>query len=176
MRIAARCAPPPARRGWSVRGLSAEHDGVPALRGSTSGSARGEIVALMGRNGAGKTTLLRASSGVHRPSAGDVLVDGHAPQPGVDVGLCPQEPESILFADTVADEVRSTLRARELPDDPTAILIELGIDDLASRHPRDLSAGQRLLVAAAAIAAAPARRCCCSTSPPAGSTRTRRTG
>jgi energy-coupling factor transport system ATP-binding protein len=138
----------------AIRGLSAEHDGVPALRRIDLRIGGGEIVALMGRNGAGKTTLLRSIVGVHRPSAGDVLVDGHEPHPGVDVGLCPQEPESILFADTVADEVRSTLHARELPEDPTAILIELGIGDLASRHPRDLSAGQRLLVAAAAVAAA----------------------
>ena len=138
----------------AVRGLSAEHDGIPALRRVDLRIGGGEIVALMGRNGAGKTTLLRSIVGVHRPSAGDVLVDGHAPRPGVDVGMCPQEPESILFADTVADEVRSTLRAREQPDDPTEILDELGIGDLASRHPRDLSAGQRLLVAAAAIAAA----------------------
>ena len=137
-----------------VRGLSAEHDGVPALRRVELRIGGGEIVALMGRNGAGKTTLLRSIVGVHRPSAGDVLVDGRVPRPGVDVGLCPQEPESILFADTVADEVRSTLRARELADDPTPILDELGIGDLASRHPRDLSAGQRLLVAVAAIAAA----------------------
>jgi energy-coupling factor transport system ATP-binding protein len=127
---------------------------VPALRHVELRIGGGEIVALMGRNGAGKTTLLRSIVGVHRPSAGDVVVDGRAPRPGVDVGLCPQEPESILFADSVADEVRSTLRARELPDDPSAILDELGIGDLAPRHPRDLSAGQRLLVAAAAIAAA----------------------
>jgi energy-coupling factor transport system ATP-binding protein len=138
----------------AVRCLSAEHDGVPALRHVELRIGGGEIVALMGRNGAGKTTLLRNIVGVHRPSAGDVLVDGRPPRPGVDVGLCPQEPESILFADTVAEEVRSTLRARDLPDDPTAILTELGIDDLAFRHPRDLSAGQRLLVAAAAIGAA----------------------
>ena len=49
-------------------------------------------------------------------SAGRVTVDGHAPEPGVDVGMCPQEPESILFAETVADEVRTTLKARGLGD------------------------------------------------------------
>jgi energy-coupling factor transport system ATP-binding protein len=137
----------------SVRGLSAEHDGVPALRRIDLRIGGGEIVALMGRNGAGKTTLLRSIVGVHRPSAGDVLVDGRAPQPGVDVGLCPQEPESILFAETVADEVRTTLKARGLGTGPEPVLEALGIEDLAERHPRDLSAGQRLLVATAAVAA-----------------------
>ena len=107
----------------------------------------------MGRNGAGKTTLLRAIAGVHEPFRGRVTVDGHAPDPGVDTGMCPQEPESILFAETVADEVRTTLKARGLGTGPEPVLEALGIEDLAERHPRDLSAGQRLLVATAAVAA-----------------------
>jgi energy-coupling factor transport system ATP-binding protein len=69
------------------------------------------------------------------------------------VGLCPQEPESVLFTDTVEHEVRATLAARGLPDAAAPWLERLGIVELASRHPRDLSAGQRLLVATAAIAA-----------------------
>ncbi len=36
----------------------------------------GEIVALIGANGAGKSTLLRTISGVHRPSAGEILFMG----------------------------------------------------------------------------------------------------
>ena len=76
----------------------------------------------MGRNGAGKTTLLRSIVGVHEPSRGSIEVDGHPPRPGVDVALCPQEPEVVLFAETVGDEVRATRQARELPDDPMPVL------------------------------------------------------
>jgi energy-coupling factor transport system ATP-binding protein len=114
----------------------------------------GEVVAVMGRNGAGKTTLLRAIAGVHTPAGGTVRVGGRQPQPGIDAALCPQEPEAVLFADTVADEVRITLKARGL--DRAGVepaLAALGIADLASAHPRDLSAGQRLLVATAATSA-----------------------
>jgi energy-coupling factor transport system ATP-binding protein len=133
--------------------VEARHDGIVALRGVRLQVRPGEVVAVMGRNGAGKTTLLRAIAGVHEPADGRVAVHDHPPRPGVDAALCPQEPESILFADTVADEVRATLRARGLGAAPEPVLEALGIDDLAMRHPRDLSAGQRLLVATAAIVA-----------------------
>jgi energy-coupling factor transport system ATP-binding protein len=109
----------------------------------------------MGRNGAGKTTLLRTMAGLLAPARGVVRVQGHAPRPGVDVVLCPQEPDAVLFADTVADEVRVTLRARGLDLSlANELLADLGIDHLAEAHPRDLSAGERLLVAAAATCAA----------------------
>ena len=137
-----------------VRGLDAVHGRTPALRGIDLSLAQGEVVAIMGRNGAGKTTLLRAIAGVHAPSSGTVTVNGHPPRPGVDVALCPQDPESILFAERVDDEVRATLKARGIEESPLEVLTQLGIDELDARHPRDLSAGQRLLVATAAIAAA----------------------
>lgn len=137
-----------------AEGVSAAYDGRVVLRGADVGLASGEIVALMGRNGAGKTTLLRALCGLHEPSAGRVATAAAAaPRPGRDVALCPQVPETVLFRERVADEVRVTLDARGLVGDALAFLDELGIADLADRHPRDLSAGERLLVAVAAIAA-----------------------
>ena len=136
-----------------VGGLTAGYGDLVALRGVGLEVARGEVIALMGRNGAGKSTLLRCLAGVHEPARGFVEIGGAAPRPGVDVGLCPQEPDSVLFADTVEHEVRATLRARGSPGDADPWLERLGISGLAARHPRDLSAGQRLLVATAAIAA-----------------------
>jgi energy-coupling factor transport system ATP-binding protein len=141
----------------AVRGLAAAHGETLALRDIDLHVGRGEIVAVMGRNGAGKTTLLRTVAGVHGPRTGTVTFQGHAPHAGVDVALCPQEPDAILFADTVLDEVRTTLRGRGRDTSEAEPLLEaLGIRALAERHPRDLSAGQRLLVATAAVAAAAA--------------------
>ena len=37
---------------------------------------RGQVMGVVGPNGAGKTTLLRMIYGYHRPSSGDILVDG----------------------------------------------------------------------------------------------------
>ena len=142
-----------------ARGLAAGYDGVEVLRGVDLRIHRGEVVAVMGRNGAGKSTLLRCLAGAMEPSRGEVLVPAHAPRPGIDVAMCPQDPESVLFNDTVEAEVRATLDARarrepaRAPADPGVVLERLRIRDLAHRHPRDVSAGERQLVATAAIAA-----------------------
>lgn len=156
--LPARGAAPPVPAGdvlVETHGLTAAHAGVPALQGVDLLARAGEIVAVMGRNGAGKTTLLRAIAGVHEPVRGSVAVAGRPPRPGLSAALCPQEPEAILFADTVIEEVRTTLRARGADESSAGRFLEaLGIAPLAGHHPRDLSAGQRLLVAAAAVAAA----------------------
>ncbi|GIU97811.1 MAG: cobalt ABC transporter ATP-binding protein [Actinomycetota bacterium] len=136
-----------------ARGLAVRLGGAVVLHGIDLELRAGEVVAVLGRNGAGKTTLLRALSGLLGPDAGEVTIGGGRPEPGRAVALVPQDPEHILFADTVAEEVRTTLRARR-DDGPAEPWLEaLGIGTLAERHPRELSAGQRLLAAIAAVAA-----------------------
>lgn len=125
-----------------------------ALRGVDLAIHAGEVVALIGRNGAGKTTLLRALAGVHPAAAGGVRTrSGRPPRPGVDVAACPQDAETILFADTAAEEVAATLRARGGTRPPEEVLELVGVGALAARHPRDCSSGERLLIAIAAVVA-----------------------
>ncbi|GAC1351124.1 MAG: ABC transporter ATP-binding protein [Polyangiales bacterium] len=57
----------------SFRYPGADHD---ALSHIDLTIACGETVALVGRNGAGKTTLVKLLVGLHRPTAGRILVDG----------------------------------------------------------------------------------------------------
>ncbi len=141
----------------AARGLEAGYGRALALRRVEFELRRGEITALMGRNGSGKTTLLRCLAGLHSPEKGAVVFEGgSAPRTGIDVALCPQEPAAALFCDSVADEVRATLSARGLGDDPSGVLRLVGIEDLSARHPRDCSVGQRMLVAIAAVVASDA--------------------
>jgi energy-coupling factor transport system ATP-binding protein len=137
----------------AVTRLSAGYGGPPAVRDVSLAFGRGEVALVMGRNGAGKSTLLRCITGLQRPAAGVVSIAGAAPRPGRNVALCPQTPEAVLFRDTVRDEVETTLGAVRSSRAADEVLDDHGIAQLASRHPRDLSAGERLLVAVAAIVA-----------------------
>lgn len=49
---------------------------VEALRGVDFTVRKGEVRALMGDNGAGKSTLIKVLTGVHRPTSGEIYLDG----------------------------------------------------------------------------------------------------
>ncbi len=118
----------------------------------------GETVALMGRNGAGKSTLLSTLVGLLEPTSGTVRVGGAVPHRTAPrelvrhVGLVPQEPRDLLYADTVTAECAAADRdADAAPGTCRALVSELlpGIAD--DTHPRDLSEGQRLALALAIV-------------------------
>ena len=50
--------------------------GVKALNDVSFSCAAGEVHALVGENGAGKSTLIKILSGVYRPDAGAILING----------------------------------------------------------------------------------------------------
>ena len=137
----------------AAAGLSAGYGRNLVLTDIDVTLAEGHIVALMGRNGAGKTTLLRCLTGLHTPESGTVAVRGEPPVAGHNVALCPQRPESLLFAESVAAEVEATLKAVGSNASADAALDALGIGEFRDAHPRDLSAGERLLVAIASTVA-----------------------
>jgi branched-chain amino acid transport system ATP-binding protein len=59
-----------------IEGLTAGYDRAAVVRDLTLTVAPGEVVALLGANGAGKTTTLRAISGLIKPMAGMIRLDG----------------------------------------------------------------------------------------------------
>ncbi|ARF72308.1 cobalt ABC transporter ATP-binding protein [Kitasatospora albolonga] len=141
-----------------VDALSVRRGRIEALRRVTLTVAPGETVALMGRNGAGKSTLLGALVGMVEPTSGSVRVGGLAPartDPRAmirRVGLVPQEPRDLLYADTVAAECAAADRdAGAAEGTCRALVSELlpGVGD--ATHPRDLSEGQRLALALALV-------------------------
>lgn len=59
-----------------VRNVEKSFDGFKALNGVNMHVKRGAIYGLVGPNGAGKSTIIRHITGIYRPDAGEVLVDG----------------------------------------------------------------------------------------------------
>ncbi|MEV7234283.1 ATP-binding cassette domain-containing protein [Streptomyces sp. NPDC051020] len=141
-----------------AEGLGVRRGRVEALRRVTFSVTPGETVALMGRNGAGKSTLLATLVGTVEPTAGTVHVGGRAPHrtPPRDmvrrVGLVPQEPRDLLYADTVAAECATAdTDAGAAAGSCRALVSELLPDVPDDTHPRDLSEGQRLALALAIV-------------------------
>lgn len=122
---------------------------------------RGEVLAIMGANGSGKTTLIHLIAGLLRPSAGEMRIDRKLynrmklHQLAGKVGIVFQDPDLLLQAETVRDEVafgpknlkflRKTLEERI---DRT--LTRFDLQNLGSEAPYALSRGQRQRTAVAA--------------------------
>ena len=143
----------------AVRGLAGGRGGRQVLTGVELAVRAGDVCAIHGPNGSGKSTLVRLLAGLDRPATGTIELCGRdvtalaAEERYPELALVPQDPGRFLLCDTVAAEVRSGARRSAAGE----ALAALGLDALADRHPRDLSAGERERVAiAAALAADPA--------------------
>ena len=146
----------------SVHGLVHRYDGVMAIGGLDLEIAPGEIVAVVGENGSGKTTLVKHFNGLLRPTEGSVKVDGldATTVPIADlarhVGLVFQNPDTMLFAETVEDEVSfglGNIGAGDPGQSVDAALREVGLLHRKSAYPRSLSRGERQRLAIACVIA-----------------------
>ncbi|MEN2978963.1 ABC transporter ATP-binding protein [Tistrella bauzanensis] len=66
----------------TLDGIAKSFGGVPALADVTLDIAPGTVHAVLGENGAGKSTLMNILSGLYRPDAGTVRLDGRVVPPG----------------------------------------------------------------------------------------------
>ncbi|CAM4117455.1 ATP-binding cassette domain-containing protein [Paracoccus yeei] len=75
-----------------VKDLVKHYGSVIALGGVSMKVHAGEVLCLLGDNGAGKSTLINTLAGVHKPTAGDFLVEGqprlfNGPRDALDAGI-----------------------------------------------------------------------------------------
>lgn len=60
-----------------IENLSKRFGGLAAVNDVTTTIEKGKINAIIGPNGAGKTTFFNLISGVHKPTSGRIVFDGH---------------------------------------------------------------------------------------------------
>ncbi|HYI24359.1 MAG TPA: ATP-binding cassette domain-containing protein [Thermomicrobiales bacterium] len=137
-----------------VAGVAVALAGRTVLQDTTLDVREGELVALVGPNGSGKTTLLRTIAGLQSVNRGEVGTLGrnmrvsHPAGLGGQVGYVPQQATAIFMRERLD---------QEFPDPGgqamRETLAQLGLAGFASRHPMDLSGGERERAALAVVVA-----------------------
>ncbi|MGU3500678.1 dipeptide ABC transporter ATP-binding protein [Mycobacterium sp. C31M] len=152
--------PPPAEAEvlLSVDGLEVAYAGVPAVTDLSFQIRRGATLGLVGESGSGKSTVAAALTGLVRPSAGSVLLDGadvldrRADRRRIAMvfqdpfaSLNPRMPVAVSIEEPLQGLGRAQRRTRV-----TELLDMVGLDaDFTHRYPHELSGGQRQRVSIA---------------------------
>ncbi|MFH7044005.1 ABC transporter ATP-binding protein [Paucibacter sp. JuS9] len=143
-----------------ARGLSRSYGETPVFSGLSLRLAPRELVALLGESGCGKSTLLNCLAGLDRPDAGQVLLEG------IDIHELSEPAQARLRRERLGFVFQAfhvlphldvagnvglplLLQGKEDPTRLAEMLAAVGLLDLASRMPRQLSGGQLQRVAIA---------------------------
>jgi putative ABC transport system ATP-binding protein len=119
--------------------------------------SRGEFVGVMGPSGSGKTTLLNLISTIDEVSSGHIFIDGKdlteiAPK---DIAKFRRENLGFIFQDfnlldtlTIHENIALALtinrhKKSEINSKVKAVAAELGIEDILSKYPYEVSGGQK---------------------------------
>ncbi len=147
----------------SVDGLTIRYPQQVALTNINFHVQLGERLVIMGPNGAGKTTLLRCLVGLLKAQKGIITILGKSidQQSRIEIcrliGFLPQDPNAMLFAESVHEEFEITLKNHGLPIDESviqALLHRLLLSEKSATYPRDLSTGEMQRTALGAISIA----------------------
>ncbi|GIO43592.1 MULTISPECIES: ABC transporter ATP-binding protein [Paenibacillus] len=117
----------------------------------------GEFIAIMGASGSGKTTLLNCISTIDSVSAGNVYLDNKniSQIPEEKLARFRREKLGFVFQDfnlldtlTIEENIAITLTINEYPPEQVkekvaSVAKQLGIDDILSKFPYQVSGGQK---------------------------------
>ena len=146
----------------SIRDLVHDYGGFRALDAISLDFYPGEFIAIVGENGSGKTTLSKHLNGLLKPTSGTVNISGiDSAGSGVielsrHVGLVFQNPDTMLFEDTVEKEIEFGLKNISM-DYPEGyideVIDEVGLSEQRGAFPRSMSRGERQRLAIACVVA-----------------------
>ncbi|MEU9582444.1 ABC transporter ATP-binding protein [Streptomyces werraensis] len=141
-----------------LRAVTAGYDRrAPVVRDAHLTVTPGEAVGLLGPSGCGKSTLARVAALLHRPDAGEVVLDG-APVRGfrhrapreqrTAIGVVFQQPRlaadpRLRLADLIVEPLRATGRRASAAERVRELADTVGLTpDLLGRRPHEVSDGQ----------------------------------
>ena len=131
-----------------VKHVSERFDGRPVPDDISIELNRGELVCLLGVSGGGKTTLVNVTSGLLRPDAGRVLLDGRdiTGQPG-SISYMLQK-DLLLPYRTIEDNVALPLVLRGVKkqaarEQVRPMFRQFGLEGTQKKYPAQLSGGMR---------------------------------
>ncbi|HEY9595214.1 MAG TPA: sugar ABC transporter ATP-binding protein [Spirochaetia bacterium] len=144
------------------RKISKYFPGIRALDEVDFKVRPGEVHALIGENGAGKSTLVKILTGIYRPDAGSLVLEGrpvefHSPVAAQTAGIAAIHQEATMFADlTVTENIFMGHHSRmgglpllswgRMRRATRALLEELELDIDPDVQVRSLSVAQRHMV------------------------------
>ena len=137
-----------------VQNLSKRFGDKAVLEDINFSMQSGEFITFVGSSGCGKSTLLRLIAGLDHPSGGRIQVDGSPVEgPGPDRGMVFQK-YSLYPWLNAADNVAFGMRLQGMTSadvrNRTAYFLEVvGLQDAATKLPRELSGGMQQRVAIA---------------------------
>jgi NitT/TauT family transport system ATP-binding protein len=132
-------------------------NGTVALKDTSFSVNRGEFISLVGPSGCGKSTILRIVAGLGSLSAGSVSVAGRPPAQARrerhDMAFVFQD-ATLLPWRNVSRNVELPLQLRGMPRAERSLrareaLDVVGLNDVATEYPRQLSGGMRMRVSIA---------------------------
>ncbi len=116
----------------SATGVTKRFDAVVAVDNASLTANAGEVMALMGDNGAGKSSLVRCISGVYKPDAGSILLDGEPLDTSTAAAVLRQGIETVYQDLSLVDPmsaIRNVFLGRErLRPGPVSRLLQLTDD------------------------------------------------
>ncbi|MBW8898030.1 MAG: sugar ABC transporter ATP-binding protein, partial [Massilia sp.] len=154
-----------------LTGISKRFNGIHALNGVNVTIRAGECMALIGENGAGKSTLVKTLTGIYRPDAGTMALDGRpvtfaSPQEAMAAGITAVHQETVMFDElSVAENIwvgRQPVRAgridwARIEAEAASLFARLEVDLPVKARVKDLSVAQRHFVEIARALAQDAR-------------------
>ncbi len=139
----------------NVTHVYGENVNAPAVERLTLDIAEGEFAAVVGPSGCGKSTLMKLVTGLQSPAAGGIRVGGAAVSGPLKIsGMAFQAPnllpwrttlENILLPLEIVQPHRKLIRKRreEYVSKAEALLAQVGLKDMGSKFPWELSGGMQ---------------------------------